>query len=141
MPDQKTDKPLITRSRVVIAGVVLGFLVLSVAYPLVLSNSCSGYHRAEPLSQYSFTIKGEVDQAQPKAPHKGSIESTPAPPVSEISANGGARPTDQARDKPETWWTGFWCDQRATDYFLALFTLLLVITGAMQAIFIWAAFR
>lgn len=115
---------------VISIGIVLGF---AGGFPAYLRNACEGTFSPVKPPSYTFSIQSNAHidyRPTPKDAPRGAL---PIAEGSQQKAEGRAEPAEDAGSKPESWWNNFRCDVNASDYFIALFTLILaVVTG-----FLW----
>jgi hypothetical protein len=101
----------------------------------VLGGYCAGRPLTEKPLSYTLTIRGEsrVEYATPdKDAPRGRA---PIAKGSQDKAQGRAQPDYEPDSQPSAWWVKFWCEVNGSDFFIALFTLVLaIVTG-----FLWFA--
>lgn len=113
----------------------LAIVAFAIGFPVYLRSFCSESYLAEQPVSYAFTIEGEnreTHTSDAKNVARGTV-ATKGAADAQIAAHGRADPQQEPRHQPDGWWLRFWCEVNASDYFIALFTLVLAtVTG-----FLW----
>jgi hypothetical protein len=103
--------------RLAIAVACLIFLSFMIAFPLTLRSYCSASEINQKPISHAFPTN---DVSQSHTASKPTL----------ITHTIASRPKT---NESTSWWFRFWCDVNASDYFIALFTLVL----AMVTYFLW----
>ena len=124
-------RPIVSRQRIEIAVACITVLAFLVFFPLVLGHACSGISLGERFATYNLSTQGKDREDGGATNHKEPVNSATTIPETEARSTAYASPS--AGNKPIAWWSLFWCDVRASDYFIGLFTLVL----AIVTYFLW----
>jgi hypothetical protein len=129
----KQKKPIDFGMAIGMALTALAVITFAWAFPEELRSYCSNMQIADKPTPYVLTIKGEAKVEDRKYSQQQAGSASAKPLAAEIEASGRVYPAEQPRNEPNAWWQRFWCNVNASDYFVALFTLVLAaVTG-----FLW----
>ncbi len=121
------EKPFLSRKRVEIAFAVL-LVAAYVSVPFfILPRVCLETEQSSEPASYSLVVGGKQTQTYSTNEHKGSVKPALTTLAGEIQANGRANPINQIAKPPQKWGVKFWCETRASDFAVGLFTLFLFI--------------
>ena len=118
------------RQKIEIAVATLAVLAYLLLLPAALGSFCSIPREGGKPVAYRFSINGQSQEHTSPQIDKGAV--VPAH-ISELRATGSAYPSQSTVENPESWWSKFWCEVNASDWFIGLFTLFL----AIATYFLW----
>src|SRR5216684_3930063 len=110
------------------AALIVGSLLLALGLVFTALFPLSQYCKPETPKKPQMGAKNSTETAKPS-----SKKPTVAQVLESIHQTQKAQYASEERDRKEkSWWHTFGCEMKITDFFIATFTLWLVIIGAWQ---------